>query len=85
MLNQWIHVLRSFLFPSVLIDLVAGPEEAKNLAAKKDLCPIQIRFTDGRAVKKSRLRVKHNRRMHGPPIRVSRNAVSFSSARTTKR
>jgi hypothetical protein len=36
----------------------SGPEEAKNLAGKKALCLIQIRFTDNQASKKSHPLVK---------------------------
>jgi hypothetical protein len=50
-----------FSLPAELILLVAGREEAKNLAGKKILRLIQIRVATP-SLEKSRLLVKHNRR-----------------------
>jgi hypothetical protein len=43
-LNQWIHGCSYSFFPAALIQLVAGPEEAKNLGGAKILRVIQIRL-----------------------------------------
>jgi hypothetical protein len=78
-LNQWIHGSSFlFFFPAALIELVAGLEEAKNLAGQKPL-PDQIRFPDCQALKKSRLLVKTIRRKCESPIPVPKRTQLFIS------
>ena len=66
----------SFFFPAELIQLVAGPEEAKNLAGK---CPPPDSdpFSDGRVCKKSGQLVKTIRSKGESPIQVPQTQSAF--------
>jgi hypothetical protein len=76
-------VLPFLSFPAVLIQLAAGPDEAKNLAGQKGLRLIQIRLATP-SLQKFTPACQDNLL----PTRIadsnSTNAVNFSSARSTR-
>jgi hypothetical protein len=76
-------VLPSF-FPAELDFGIAGPEEAKNHSGEMSLRLIQIRLAT-----LSLAKITTARQANSPQAQIadssSANAVSFSSARTTKR
>jgi len=74
----------SFFFPAELLLESAGPEEAKNLAGEKVLRLIQIHLTTVE-FEKIPPACQDNSRQGWIAISISIDAVSFSSARTTKR
>src|SRR6266850_660810 len=74
----------SFLVPRHIVSAIADPEEAKNLAGKGVLRLIQICLTASSLVKISPT-CQSNLPQTSITDSSSRNAVSFSSAHTTKR
>jgi hypothetical protein len=81
-LDQWVHGNISFLFPAV-DSVIAGLEEAEEASAESSP-PDSYLFDDGRVLKKSRRSVNRIRRLARIADSSSKNAVSFSSERTTK-
>jgi hypothetical protein len=82
-LSKWVHG-SSFLFPRYVDSAIAGPGGAKNLPGANVLRLIRIRLTTSSLAK-----IMPDSQDDSLLARVadssSTNAVSFSSARTTKR